>query len=805
MKKKLAGLFVLLAIAQAMTVNAQNIEYKRPPKVIEDIALAPSSPVVSISRSGKWMLQLQRAPYMSIADLAQPELKLAGVRINPERFCPSRQRGYISAAWINIDDPKTATAVSGLPEDGVILDIQGNPFNDSYALMVMGADGVSLYLTAPDRPQAVKMSTRALNMTAGDYFSWTGADSFVFTAVPSGIGKAPAGEKPVPAGPVVQDAAGKREAARTYQDLLKNAHDEALFEYYFTSQIVKVDGGKETEIGSPAIYETVSPSPDGLHLLLKTIQKPYSYVVPMYYFPMRVAVTDMNGKEEHLLADNPVCIIPMGYDTTTDKPRQHTWRADKPATVVWIEALDGGKPGKNPPAQLDALYEMAYPFTAGKTLLAKTQYRLRSITWGDDRLALLHCMSRAKNMSVGYAIAPGNPAAGCRQVVSFAIGDNYNNPGQPVTIQNSFGRKVLYTNAAHNELMLRSEGASKEGDMPYLAIMNIKTGKKSIFWRCKAPYYDMPVAVLNPAKRRFITARQSVKEPVNFFLHNGSSVKRLTDYKNPYPALANVHKELVKYKRADGLDLTATVYLPEGYDKNRDGRLPVLMWAYPREYRSKNEAAQVRGSKYRFSSVNYGSPVFWVTQGYCIMDNVEMPIVGKDGAEPNDNYIEQLTMDAEAAVKKIYDMGVGDTSRVAVGGHSYGAFMTANLLTHTRLFKAGIARSGAYNRTLTPFGFQMETRTYWEAPQVYNAMSPFMFADHCSGAMLLIHGEMDNNTGTFPLQSERFYNALKGNGAKVRYVVLPLESHGYSAKENILHMLWEENKWLEDNVKNAKK
>jgi dipeptidyl aminopeptidase/acylaminoacyl peptidase len=229
------------------------------------------------------------------------------------------------------------------------------------------------------------------------------------------------------------------------------------------------------------------------------------------------------------------------------------------------------------------------------------------------------------------------------------------------------------------------------------------------------------------------------------------------------------------------------------------------MWAYPREYRNAKDAAQVRGSQYNFSIIKYGSPIFWVTQGYCVMENVEMPIVGTEDKEPNDTYIEQLIMDAEAAIKVITDMGVGDPERVGVGGHSYGGFMTGNLLTHTKLFKAGIARSGAYNRTLTPFGFQAETRTYWEAPEVYNAMSPFMYANQLSGALLLVHGELDNNTGTFPIQSERFYQALKGHKATVRYVVLPLESHSYSAKENILHLLYEENAWLEKYVKNAGK
>ncbi|HYK56097.1 MAG TPA: prolyl oligopeptidase family serine peptidase, partial [Flavisolibacter sp.] len=254
-----------------------------------------------------------------------------------------------------------------------------------------------------------------------------------------------------------------------------------------------------------------------------------------------------------------------------------------------------------------------------------------------------------------------------------------------------------------------------------------------------------------------------------------------------------------------GINLTGDLYLPKGYDAKKDGPLPVIMWAYPREYKSADDAAQVRGSKYTFTRINYGSPIFWVTQGYAVLDNAEMPIVGEGGKEPNDNFIPQLHLNAHAAIQKLAAMGVGDSNRVAVGGHSYGAFMTANLLAHTKLFKAGIARSGAYNRTLTPFGFQAEERTYWEAPDVYQKMSPFTYANQIKTPILLVHGEMDNNPGTFPIQSERLYNAIKGHGGTVRYLVLPYESHGYSAKENILHLLWEQNQWLDKWVKNADK
>jgi dipeptidyl aminopeptidase/acylaminoacyl peptidase len=369
-------------------------------------------------------------------------------------------------------------------------------------------------------------------------------------------------------------------------------------------------------------------------------------------------------------------------------------------------------------------------------------------------------------------------------------------------VRNEYDRSIIYK--AKNDILMLAQGASPDGDMPYISRYNLKTGKNDVLWRCQAPYYEQIVDVADPVKLQLITSRQSTTEPVNYYLRDVKSkkIQALTAFPNPYPSLEGMAVQQMRYKRADGLDLTATLYTPPGYNKDKDGRLPVLMWAYPREYVSANDAAQVRGSKYTFPSINYGSPIYWVTRGFAVMNNTEMPIVGGQGVEPNDNFIQQLTMNAEAAAKAIYDLGIGDTTRLAVGGHSYGAFMTANLMTHTKLFKAGIARSGAYNRTLTPFGFQAETRTYWEAPQVYYNMSPFNYADNLSGALLLVHGMADNNSGTFPIQSERFFAALKGHGATTRLVMLPHESHGYAARESLLHLLFETDSWLMKYVKN---
>jgi len=794
-------LLVLGLLLGGTPLLSQDVVYQRPPKVIEEVALAKLSPVTRISENSQWAIQLERSPYRSLAKLSQPELKLAGMRVNPETFGASRQAEYTGATLMYIPTQET-TVVSGLPANSVIKYAEFSPSDTKVILFVEETDGNYLYMFTTDQPVARKLSNRKVNMTIGAEIEWVDDNSFLTLLVPESIGQPPAAPT-VPSGPVVQESTGKSAPARTYQDLLKNPYDEDLFDYYFTTQLAVISSDGVNEIARPAIYEYISLSPDKSLLLYVTVERPYSYQVPMYSFPQRTAVMDLRGKEVKELISTPVMILPMGYDVTSPYPRSHAWRADKPATLYWAEAQDGGNPREKKVDYMDIVYQSSYPFYAPGQEVARTVKRFRTILWHDDSFALLYEYSRADNRTKTWQIKPASGEEP-KLLTDLSMDDRYNNPGSPVMVKNSWRRNIVYTNKGKDELLMTSAGASPEGDMPYLSRFSLKDKKNQILWRSSAPYYETIVQVTDPVKLQLVTSRQSVTEPANLFIRDLKRKKatQITHYPNPYPMMEGVKKEKIFYKRADGVDLTATVYLPAGYDKGKDGPLPVLMWAYPREYRSATDAAQVRGSQFTFTNINYGSPVFWVLRGYCVMENMEMPIVSvSEDIEPNDNFVEQLTMNAEAAVKVIAEMGVGDPNRVAVGGHSYGAFMTANLLSHTNLFKAGIARSGAYNRTLTPFGFQAETRTYWEAPDIYHTMSPFSYANKLNGAILLIHGEMDNNSGTFPMQSERYFQALKGHGAVTRYVVLPYESHGYAAEENILHMLYETDSWLEKYVK----
>jgi dipeptidyl aminopeptidase/acylaminoacyl peptidase len=605
----------------------------------------------------------------------------------------------------------------------------------------------------------------------------------------------------------VQESYGSAAPRPTFQDMIKSPYDEALFEFFTTAQLVKNVNGVETKINQPAIYTSVSPSPDKKYWLVRTINKPFSYVVPANGFNATVAIHDANGKFVKEMAKLPSAeTAPAGNDNVADVPRSIEWRDDEAATIVWCKPLDGGLI-KNTAEYRDAVYALPSPFTAQPKELFKTKMRYGGTTWGNSSFALVQEVLRNKAQT---KLSRLNPSTGEMEVLQErSANDAYSNYGSPVSEKNSFNRDVVIPHDG-KLLMNNTTGASPKGDLPYISYFDLATKQNEIIWRCTEDEYELVTDVIDRTTLTVITRRETQTEVPNFYMKTLKGFvpgggKQVTNFKNPYPQLEGISVQKISYKRADGVDLTGNLYLPKGYDVKKDGPLPVLMWAYPREFTNARDAAQVRGSKNQFTRISWGSPIFWVTQGYAVLDNAEMPIVATSAdKKPNDDFIDQLKLNARAAIDKLAEMGVGDSTRVAVGGHSYGAFMTAHLLSHTNWFKAGIARSGAYNRTLTPFSFQNEDRTYWQAPQLYFDMSPFSYAHKIKTPILLVHGDTDDNTGTYPIQSERMFQALKGNGGNVRYVSLPYEAHGYRGKENILHLLWEEHMWLEKYVKGKK-
>jgi dipeptidyl aminopeptidase/acylaminoacyl peptidase len=611
-------------------------------------------------------------------------------------------------------------------------------------------------------------------------------------------------EANVPKGPNVQENQGKPAPAPTFEDMLKTAHDDALFEYYFTTQLAAfhVTSGRKTLIGRPAIFDNVSPSPSGEYLLVSKIKHPFSHLIPMSGFAEDVEIWNRRGEVVRKIADVPSREgVPINGVQTG--PRGHVWRQDQPASVVWIEALDGGDLKNKVPFR-DKVMMLSAPFNDVPSEMAKTEWRATGIAFTEKHIGLLNEFDRASRKIRTWILEPG---AEPRKLWDRRQDAAYENPGTPVTRRDTgaggFGLGPSGPILQKGDFIyLTGTGASPEGDRPFIDRLNLKTLAKERLFRSDTKSYETVVAPLDDDATRILTRYESPADPPNYYVHDmqNSSTRAVTVFKDPQPQLRGVTRQFVTYQRKDGVKLSATLYLPPGYKPGT--RLPVVMWAYPREFGDPDAASQITGSPNRFTLVSGYSHLFLLLSGYAILDNPAMPIVG-GGETANDKYVEQLVSSAEAAIDKVVDMAVGDRNRIGVGGHSYGAFMTANLLAHSRLFRAGFAESGAYNRSLTPFGFQNERRTFWEVPELYAKMSPFWFAHKIKDPILLMHGEADDNSGTFPIQSERFYMALKGQGATVRYVTLPYEAHGYAGRETLLHILAERINWFDRYVKNA--
>ncbi len=794
---------VLLTVA---TINAQDaVSYMTPPKDIADLLLAKPTPGVSVDGKADWMLLSERNSYPTVEELGQPEFKVAGLRLNPNNFSPSRQNFVNNFLLKRIKEGKEYK-IAGLPANLLAGNVSWSPSETKIAFTNTTNNQVDLYIIDVATQKATRISKKPVNTVLGNPYTWVDDNTILYKAAVSIGANAP--KKPItPKGPTVQQNLGKAAPSPTFQDLIKSPYDEAIFEFYATAQLIQNKNGVESNIGKPCILSSFSLSPDKKYMMQRQIQKPFSYLVTANGFPSIVSITDLSGKTLKVLAELPSSEgTPSGYDNTQNVPRAFDWRDDEAATVTWAMPLDSGLIKKQVEFH-DAVYALSAPFTGTAKELFKTKMRYQGTNWGNASLALVQEVSRAKQTG---KISRYNSTTGALELLyERNQTDAYNNPGTPVTAKNNFGRNVIVTvDNGSKMLMNNTTGSSPKGDLPFLAKFDLSTKQNEIIWRASEGSFESIVEVLDANKLTLISRKESQKDVPNYFIKDlmlRIADRPITNFTNPYPALEGVTKEKVKYKRADGVDLTGDLYLPKGYNKEKDGPLPLIMWAYPREFNSAADAAQVRGSKDRFTTLSWGTPIYYVTQGYAVLENAEMPIVAASAdKKPNDDFVAQLKLNAEAAINYLSNMGVADKKRVAVGGHSYGAFMTANLLAHTNLFKAGIARSGAYNRTLTPFGFQNEDRTYWQAPQLYYEMSPFSYADKIKTPILLIHGEMDDNTGTFPINSERLFAAIKGNGGTVRFVYLPYEAHGYRGKENLLHLLWEQFQWVEKYVKNVK-
>ncbi len=805
---KILAASVLLLSGFASWTHAQGaLTYQKPPAAIEELLDAPLTPLVKPSPDRSLLLVQQMQSFPTIAEVAQPRYRLAGIRFNPATNGPSREVSIVKL-WLQPIAGGAQRPIAGLPAVLKASHLAWSPDSKHVAFVQKESAGLQLWVVEAAKLAAHRVGSVKLNAVLGDPCRWM-ADSraLLCKIVPAARGAAPTLSE-VPAGPDVEENLGKVTPARTYEDLLKTPTDEAIFAFYATADlaVVSLDGTSRT-LPVKGLIAEAQPSPDGRFAWVETVHRPFSYALPVQNFPAKVSVVTLKTGAVKDLSDHPLLdSIPIAFDAVPVGPRDYAWRSDAPATLVWIEARDGGDPKTAAPVR-DRLMQLPAPFESQAAVLLESPMRLRGVEWANDHLALATEWRWSDRRIALVAFDPSSAGGAGTTLYEGSSQDRYHSPGRPVAQLNARGQPVLQLTRDAKGIYFFSPGATPEGDLPFVGVMPVGGGTEQIEWRSAKERYEEPVSLL--ANEQILVRQESQTISPNYFVaalpqQSGAPepMRQVTRFPSPYAGMSLPTKQLLKYQRADGLELTATLWLPAGYDKSR-GPLPTLVEAYPSEFKTRAAAGQVSGSPFRFPRIGWGSPVFLAQTGYAVLENASIPIVGEGNAQPNDTYVEQLVAGAKAAIDAGAALGVVDVKRVAVMGHSYGAFMTANLLAHSDMFRAGIARSGAYNRTLTPFGFQAEERTYWEAPDLYFKMSPFSYADKIKTPILLIHGEADDNQGTFPIQSERFYVALKGHGATVRLVFLPLEAHGYEAHESLSHMLWEMNRWLDTYVKPA--
>lgn len=799
----LRHLFLLLFLSLMPTTAAAaqpDLTWQDPPEPIASMLDAQRLPVVSFSPDNRWLVELGRQPLPPIAEVAEPAIAIAGIRINPHTWGPAREASYRSIALRPLDavDSKPIE----LPEGARIRNLRWSYDSRYLAFTLTRADGLELWLLDTTTAVAKPLTGPILSEVYNAPCRWLyGSSSLICKLRPADIGDPPA-EPTVPQGPIIESSSGRVAATRTYTNLLENPHDEALLEYYATSQLAEVNlTGEITTIAAPALVRNVVPSPDGQWLLRSTVHRPFSYQVPLSRFPVRFDILNRAGEVIYTVADLPLADdVPIAFDSVRPGKRSIGWRTDKPATLHWTETLDGGDASVEQPHR-DALYTLAAPFQQPATELWRSSLRHRSVIWGDSATAIVSEAWYASRRIRNWVIDPSQPTAPPRLLNERDFQDAYANPGSPLTTPGPYGRSVLRLN--NNSLYLSGSGASPEGVFPFLDRLSLETLTTERLWQSQGDSLSRVSRLLDDDARTLIVRQESSIKPANYYRvdRTTSEENALTQFSDPLAWYQDIQREIVRYPRADGVTLTATLYLPPGHNPAQDGPLPTLLWAYPEEFKSAEVASQVTRSENTFTRPSRASVLFLLTQGYAVLSGPTMPIIGEGDTEPNDTYIEQLVASATAAVDYLVERGISDRNRLAIGGHSYGAFTAANLLAHSDLFQAGIARSGAYNRTLTPFGFQGEQRSFWETADTYLTMSPFVAADQINEPLLLIHGAADSNSGTYPMQSERLFEALKGLGGTVRYVSLPAEGHGYRSREAVGHVLWEMVTWLDEHLK----
>lgn len=795
--------------------------YRLPGPAVQAAAEALPTPRLVPAPGGRWAAVLHPAGMPALAELARPELRLAGLRWNP-RLAAAAGGERVNALQLmslapgsGTEGPEPCLDIAGLPAPLALADCAWSPDGEQLAFSHHdhAAGEVQLWCVELRSRSARRLTQQPLHTLTTAGFSWSPDSSRLLLLLrPDPPAPEPAAAAAPPA-PVIEETspADRGRHTRTFPDLLRSEHEECLLRHHLLSQLAWVDlVGGLTLLGERALHVAADVSPDGQLLLVQRLMRPFSRRVPVQRFARRVAVLGADGGLLHTVAELPAAErLPAGFDAVPTGPREVHWRADADACLAWVEAADGGDPDAAADVR-DRLWQHAAPFESPPQNIAALPLRFGQVSWGNDGLAIV--MERWwRTRAIAYwCVVPGDSREGqtahaAQRFHAGSFEDRYADPGQPVQVADSRGRRRLIVIDGDTTLWT-GPGASPQGDRPFIDRWNLRTGQRERLFQSPPEHFEQPLEALDPSGQLWLRTRETPNDPPQHWVgtlrdgadssNSNTSPRLLSTWPHPVPTLRGLQKRTLHYQRADGVALSATLWLPPGHEPAQHGPLPLLMWAYPLEFVDPAAAGQVSGSPLRFNRPEPLGPVAMVAAGYAVLDNPSMPIIGSAAQPGNDSFLPQLVADAQAAVDEVVRLGVAKRQRIAIGGHSFGAFMAANLLAHSRLFAAGIARSGAYNRTLTPFGFQSEERHFWQARAMYRAVSVFDEADRIEAPLLLIHGQADSNSGTFPMQSERLFAALRALGGHARLVLLPHEGHRYAGRESVLHVLAETQAWL---------
>jgi len=804
----LVGTFVMVPGAWASEGSLQSeTEWQSPPEDILEVLYAQQLPWVWMAPTGEYLLLADPVLYPPLSELAAPMYKLAGIRINPALNDIHGRHGGTLPSLLEVESGVTIPLT--LPAGAEVRDVEFTVDGQHIALTVSQGDHLGLWVGSLDG-DLIEIEGIALNPLMGTAVNWLpDQEHLLVLRIPE---RGPSPEPPaIPVGPKIVEGIGAS-ARSTYEarNLLQTAYDDALFEYYFKSELAIIDpaDGNARVIGDEAYYYNAEYSPDGEYILAERVVGPWSHEVAWWRFAREIDLLDANGEfvakiASLTLADEvPIHGVPEG-------PRSVTWRSTAPHELYWIEALDGGDPVAEVPHR-DRLMRLNAPFTGESEEVFRAEYRIWQIVWGaEGGTLMLGQWDRMNRWEYFWLLDVDTGTA--RLWYDFDEGDRYGDPGNPLFQQLQNGRWVMHQNG--NAVYFTGSGGTEEGDRPFLDLRDMNTGETRRLFRCPSDRYEYFEAFAGD-ENHFVLRSESPVDVPNYYLatlgeeieaEEGEASRILTTvpitrFEDPTPQLREIQTRIVHYERDDGVPLSFQLYLPPGYEEGTP--LPTVIDAYPLEYSSATTAGQVRGSAQRFMRLYGSTSLYFLLRGYAVLYRTSMPMIG-DPETTYDTFVPQLVADAEAAVAKAVDMGVADPERIGVIGHSHGALMVANLLAHTDLFRAGIARSGSYNKTNQPFGFQSERRSLFEARDVYIQVSPTFFADQVNEPILIIHGDDDSNPGTRTFQSEVFYEAVRGSGGTARLVLLPFEDHGYQARESVEHVLWEQLRWFDMYLKDA--